>query len=484
MSIRLQRSLPLNAKFGFHYGHFAQLPTIEEFFRFQSRLPHLKNQFYALDIADIMPLLTKADGCVFELEIPVLGFTDPALDYDVNPWFAIPIALNGFVANAQYPELSCAQVWAKDLVDNQYPLLQDKMGRVDYEQIYQHLSTRFFTTLNSVFYRYTQAQILEGKDLVKLPQGEHYQNKILLFLSRAKIPFKLKILIRNKEGIEIFRNELYLSVPQESEVSVETNSQWRGMSDNGTLQIDYRVLDKAKLESAQRVILHILLPENKGLKWMLSGSAEWTSTHEEKQSCLTQYFGLTTEATLDVVKQLIPFHYFRQQIIKAQQKNTNLQHLPINDFSASEDAVQMLYQHIMSGILNRSIPIYSLSEYIKNKRKIYESLEQININQWSLSDQIVFKHYLFQLSFGPITLERVLDSLDACLSFGSTHIEGSIIVKTSGVALAKKPKITAKLEILTRSQVFPLDNGFVFDPYDPTDLTAKYEGSKLKGKNL
>ncbi|MCS5707313.1 hypothetical protein CC99x_000185 [Candidatus Berkiella cookevillensis] len=484
MSIRLQRSLPLNAKFGFHYGHFAELPTIEEFFRFQSRLPHLKNQLYALDIADVMSLLNKAHGCVFELEIPVLGFTDPALDYDLNPWFAIPIALNGFVANAQSPELSKAQVWVKDLVDNEYPLLQDKMCRVDYEQIFQKLSTGFYTTLNSVCYRYTREQILEGKDLAVLPQGEYYRNKILLFLPKANIAFKLKILIRNKEGIEVFKNELYLSAAQENEVSVETKSQWRGMSDNGTLQIDYCVSEKSKLEGAQHVILHLLLPENKGLKWMLFGSSEWTTTHEEKQSCLTQYFGLTTQATLDILKQLIPYSYFRQQITKTKPKDTKGLSLPINDFSTSENAAQILYQYVMSGILNRSIPLYALSEYIKNKRKIYELLEQININHWSLSDQIVFKHYLFQLSFGQITAERVLDSLDSCLSFGPTHIEGSIIVKTSGVALAKNPNITAKLEVLTRSQIFPLENGFVFDSFAPTDLTIQHEDIRLKGKDL
>lgn len=484
MSIRLQRSLPLSAKFGFHYGHFAELPTIEEFFRFQSRLPHLKNQLYALDIVDIMSLLNKTHGCVFELEMPVLGFTDPALDYDLNPWFAIPIALNGFVANAQNPELSRAQVWVKDLIDNEYPLLQDKMCRVDYEQIFQKLSTGFYTTLNSVCYRYTREQILEGKDLAVLPQGEHYQNKILLFLPKANITFKLKILVRNKDGIEIFKNELYLSSAQEDEVSVETKSQWRGMSDQGTLQIDYRVSEKSKLDRAQQVILHLLLPENKALKWMLSGSSEWTTTHEEKQSCLTQYFGLTTQATLEILKQLIPYAYFRRQITKAKPKDPERSSLPINNFSASENAAQKLYQYVMSGILNRSVPLYALSDYIQNKTKIYEMLEQININHWSLSDQIVFKQYLYQLSVGQTTAERVLDSLDSCLSFGPAHIEGSIIVKTSGVALAKKPNVTAKLEVLTRSQIFPLENGFIFDSFSPTDLAIQHENIHLKGKDL
>lgn len=484
MSIRLQRGLPLSAKFGFHYGHFAELPTIEEFFRFQSRLPHLKNQLYALDIRDVMPLMNKVDACVFELEIPVLGFTDPALDYDLNPWFAIPIALNGFVANAQSPALSKAQVWVKDLVDNEYPLLQDKMCRVDYEQIFQKLSTGFYTTVNSVCYRYTREQIVEGKDLVVLPQGEHYQNKILLFLPKTNITFKLKILVRNKEGIEIFKNELYLSAAQEDEVLVETKSQWRGMPDHGSLRIDYRVLEKNKLEHAQQVILHLLLPEQKGLKWKLSGSSEWATTHEEKQSCLTQYFGLTTQATLEILKHLIPYSYFRQQIKKTNLKDTERFSLSINDFSVSENAAQRLYQYVVSGILNRSIPLYALSEYIKNKKNIYKILEQININHWALSDQIVFKHYLYQLSFGQITVERVLDSLDSCLSFGPTHIEGNIILKTSGVALAKKPNVAAKLEVVMRLQTFPIQNGFAFDSFAHSDLAVQHENSHLKGKNL
>ena len=453
MLIKLQRNVPLDAKFGLHFGRFAQLPTTEEFFRFQTLLPDLKYRLQALDISSAIPFLKRGKDSQLVIEIPVLGFTDPVLDYDVNPWFALPIVINGFVANAQQQSLSSAQIWFKDLMAQSYPLVFDPMKRIDYKTIAAQLKKNLYSTLQSITYAYTRSQVIDGEHLEPLPQ-KNYKNKILLCLPQVQMPFKLKIFVL-ENARECFQQELFISPTVMNELEPEIQASWKGIAKSGTLEINYSVKDNVNIQQAQQAKFDLLLPQKKNLKLMLQDTQEWFTIEQGKPFYLTQYYGLSTTALSTILQALIPFDYFFQAIKKWARKESEFKSYRYNDYAKNTKAACLLYQYLLSGFINRSIPIYALTEYVKNKKKIYEILNQININQWDLSDQIVYKQYLYCLCSKKISFDSILDGLDYYLSFGNTPIEGNITIKTSGVSLPKNPVLTSSITLSPYPNAFP-----------------------------
>lgn len=478
MSIKLQKNVPLDAKFGLHFGRFSELPTTEEFFRFQTLFPHLKHRLYALDIGPVIPLLQKDNTYQLAVEIPVLGFTDPALDYDVNPWFAIPLAINGYVAQAERQHLSRATVEVKDISGQVYPVFVDDIARIDFGQIAQTLQRPFFSTLCSIRYLYSASTILNGTDLAPLPKIEDYKNKIILCLPKAQMPFKIKLIVIHQHE-ERLKQELFISPIIEQTIKPEISTNWRGTALEGVLHIGYRAANHYALSQAQYGALHLSLPHKNKLKLMVNGSLAWISTTKDKTFTLTQHYGLSTAALAAILKQLIPFDHFYQRLQKGFSVKQEAIQEYMNRYDANVAAAGVLYQQLLSGVINRSVPLAGLEPYVKKRKNIYAVLNALNMNAWPLADQIVYKQYLCGLAIAPRGVDGLLDDLDRQLCFGLNALEGELQIHTSGVSLSKKPSVQARLDLFPLAQMYPLPELLV-DSSQIQDESTRISVKKVK----
>lgn len=455
MLSELQRNVPLDAKFGLHFGRFAQLPTTEEFFRFQTLHKGAKYRLYNLDITPVLALIEKNHHFKLALEIPVLGFSDPILDYDINPWFAVPLAINGYVACANNQAQSCGGAVFQDLMDNRFSLKTDAGGCIDFEQMANEAKTPIFSTLKAIQYYYSYEQLLKGQGLEPLPKSSQFKGKITLCLPKVQRPFQLKLLVLNKKEI-CFTHKLFIAPKVETEINTNVKASWQGSTTQGELEINYSIPDNYALQQAQNATLQLRLPRKKNLKLMMAGTLDWISTSQDKNACMTQYIGLGEHAFLDLVMHLIPFDYFCEQLDKNTNKKNKGLSESINPYHVNATAKETLYQYILSGVMNRSVPLYALTDYMKNASQVYQRLNSFSIKHWRTADQIVFKNYLCSLSSNKRSASEIFDDLDAMLSFGVTSLSGTLKIKTSGATLASKPKVHANIVIEPLPQEYPL----------------------------
>lgn len=456
MLSKLQRNVPLEAKFGLHFGRFATLPTIEDFYCLQSQSPQATHRLHAIDISTYLPLLKEYPHYELALEIPTLGFSDLLHGYDINPWFAFPIAINGFVAQADAAEPFRAKVILTDITNQKYSYQVNKESVADYEAMANQQAKPIYSAIKAIQYCFGGAQIIYGEGLSALPNLKEFQNKLVLYLPRVQCPMSLKVTVLDKKRA-IITNEITLAPKQVLEVTPVVQAKWAGSKEQGELNIQYHVVKDASLQYIQSATLHLTFPNQKGLKLLLHGEQSWLTTHHNKTSRLTQYIGLSQVAMADLLQQIVPFEHF-ESILLSDTQNTSrggLRH--VNDYTSCQSSRQQLYHYLLSGVLNRSVPLCALSDYFVEDKKLAHILPNMNIASWPLSDQLVYKHFLFGLPTTKMNCEYIIDEIDQLLSFGVSSVEGQLSIKTSGAKLPSAPKVLGQLILEPLPQNYPIE---------------------------
>jgi len=458
MSSNLQTNrlskVPLSAKFGLHYGYLGALPTLEELVHIKSLVKDFGYQLLSLDISSLITKVDKQRNATLQLSVPTLGFTDPAFDYEVTPWFAVPLVINGFVSKSDSLLSPVAQIYVTDIINNQYLLAFDTKGRVDYPTISVKQATPIYSTLQSIQYHYRINALSNNQALQQLSEKQ-YQGKILLLLPEKYSEFHIECtLLSDKEQVMV---KEYAVVPTlQQDTIIQTDAKWKGDKIRGSLQINYESLLGIKKSNAFEATLTISLPQAENLQYLLYGSKDWLSTHKNKMPCLTQYYGLSASVLFEILQVLIPYNSFCQNI-SSNTFSQKFESCPdINNYSKNSSETKVLYQYLLSGVINGSVPLYALKSKMDSDDDIFNALKALDIKKWSMHDQVVYQSILTSIEQVTLSTNIVWDTLDSYFSFGLGEVSGKLLLETQGVKLDKKPKISMVLKLNTECPSYPI----------------------------
>ncbi|MBI2792694.1 MAG: type I secretion C-terminal target domain-containing protein [Gammaproteobacteria bacterium] len=439
---QLHHHLNLCAKFGLHEGHFAELPSLMEYQQGKAVYGNSHNTWLSIDITSELALLGKNEGQELCVSVPMLGFTDPALDYSLLPMFAIPFSIHGLVALDENPGLSRAKVMARDIADNLYPLLTCPKGKIDYGLIDASLSGKpIFSHLKEITYIYNKSQLMEAQGLQSLTS----KTPVLeMLLSKSGMPFSLTLSVKdiNQKLLSIRKVDYKghsISLPRGQLLAL-----WQKDGLKNNLHIHYQTSQSKTLQEGYRARIDFDIPMQEGVEysWKQTGSSISKSS---KILRFTHYFGLSVKAFKRLAKCIIPFENFKNILLSQKQKTKIKSNL--NCYEKHQSVISILHEHLLQGIANQSIPLFALSPYFVQADKIQKELRSLDLNLFDKHDQFVIKQLYQFIDSNENTVLNFIDEVDRLLSMANQTIDTSFIVQTKSNNISSDTLISANLQI-------------------------------------
>ncbi len=359
-----------------------------------------------LDIRSELKAMPESDLSL-AVKVPTLGFSDPVFDFDMRPWFATPLAVNGMGATEDAQASKPAQLFGVDFMGNQYPLLLDANGFIDYQAIAQTMGEQsVYTTLEAVIYVYSQEQLVQGKDLQRL--GIDDLEGSMIFLPPTLVPEGFEITLGwfgedftpiRTEHVDVFQgsdgyfvNDITLS-HQQGEGQGELN-----------LVMDAQV-QPYRLPGQTQVRLEL---DANGIEGM---------PVKEGKILVEQSLGLTHQTTVKVLTALVPFHELAKSLAQTAPKQG------LNDFS-DPMVVESFYGKVIEGLANTSIPLMAMQPNFNDDDSLFEWAQNLDWNEIPQSDAQILSGWIEghadSLSF------ELSDAMDEMLSveqfYPQTHL--------------------------------------------------------------
>lgn len=469
MSLELQTYPALMSFFGLHQGHLGHLPTESQLRNIQKVAKTFAYQLVVLEINSLLQACNQKD-IEFELSVPMLGFTDPVYDFEAVPHFAIPLVVNNWISGRPSSKATF-KIAATDISGYQYPLQFDSAGRVDYTLITEIEEKPIFTTLQSLQYRMPMQQILTGKGLAML-SGDVYQNKLLMLLPKTYSPFLITCRLTQKQKA-IQQKEYIVIPPPISEETVKAKALWQGSQEQGELQISYAFHADVKQCRGIQGKLTLALPEANQAEMALLGQEQWWQNGAKKTQ-MTQYFGLSVEALYQILEQLIPYQNFVSKL-SSSTFVMPFRGMPCNDYDKNPKVTERLYQYLLSGVINQTVPLYALKSFTTPDEEDFTRIKEIDQSRWSTADQMVFSRVMDGIANTLPDIEIIWDTLDSYLSFGPGLTDGKLVLQTRGQALEQVFDLHADFKFFSRFNEFPVaqQKGFDLTSHAQQYLRAK-----------
>lgn len=432
---QLHHHLNLSAKFGLHEGHFAELPLLWEYQQGKAIYGNSSNTWLSIDITPELALLDKNEGQELSISVPMLGFTDPILDYSLLPMFAVPFSIHGLVALDNNPGLSRAKVIARDIADNVYPLLSNPKGKIDYGLIEASLSgSDIFSHLKEITYIYTRAQLIESQGLQPLTSRPPV---LEMLLSKSGMPFSLTLSVKDKNQNLLSKREIQYQGHSISLPRGQLLALWQNDGITNNLHIHYQTSQSQTLQEGYRARIDFDIPMQEGVEY----SCKQTGSSISKSSKIlrfTHYFGLSGKTYKMLAKCIIPFENFKNVLLNKKNKAKNRSNL--NCYEKHQAVISVLYEYLIQGIVNQSVPLFALSPYFVQADEIQKALQSLDLDLFDKHDQFVLKQlYQFTLNF--------IDEVDRLLSMANQTIDIRFIVQTKNNNISSDMLISANLQI-------------------------------------
>ena len=354
------------AKYGLQGESFATLPDSNGYHLFKQKASGL----VTLDIKKELAALTSATDTL-HITVPTYGFSDPLLDYSPIPRFGILLSINGFVANAQNDIAAKAHVFATDITGRRYPLLRNSANKVDYALIADRTKEpALFTTLSALTYVFYGDQLTKGLTQI---DSELTGTMECWLCYKPKTPLIFSLQVKNQQGQQKLKRELcyYPNVALPSKAT---------FSHNETINCQLKVSDPFVYFRS---------------RWVCD------LTHENTTLRLTHQAGLSYAATKALLEHLIPkeafFKLFAQKNTKQSIKNR---------YDLYPQYQALFYEHLISSILDQSLPLVALQEFFLQDAHRLDALEKLSEN-WDDHDKAVLKP-----SKRLASLDAFVDALD------------------------------------------------------------------------
>lgn len=446
---------PIEAVFGVHCQRLGTLPSLSQWRQINSYV-----QSYSpikLLTANILPelsILSEHPEYMLVVRVPTLGFTDPAFDYDLRPWFLTPVALNGYIAQTGVLEHSkVAQLWANDIAQNHFKLLFNQQGLLDYDKMGEIAASNvIFTTLQNIDYVYSLPTLL-GEGLEKLPEKEWqtYQNTLCFFpppIAAEKYKIELIVLNIKQEIIQkravsicsVSQGHLFVShfetlhtrSPQAK--SHDYLSIKAGMYVEQELPLS-RYGYKIKILGQAKINLGRLSAYTQPIPYHFRPGLDYITSKQiaQKPSDLYEYvlfFGLSFSA----IKQLIQIviskdKFFKNHLISSVQQSNQGKN-QYNNYYQHPDLLDNLYELVTEACAHKTIPIYALSESFELSAIIFSKLMNLDTSQWDRHDQWVFERMIYEQlpsvhkNYDPMEVGfEWVDTIDSLLNEHPTDID-------------------------------------------------------------
>ncbi len=400
-------------RFGLQGPSFATLPDSHEYGLFKQKASGL----VTLDIQKELAALQSATDTL-HITVPTIGFTDPLLDYSPVPRFGILLSINGLIANHKNDLGAKAQVFATDITGLQYPLLRNSNNTVDYGLIQErtHIS-HLFTTITAITYVFYADQL--SKNLSKL-DNEQLTGMLECWLCYLpQTPFIVSLQVKNGQGQEKLARELCYYPSSQLSKAV--------FSHNETIDCQASVSDPFTYYRSR-----------------------WVCDVQLKETVLrlTHHAGLSYAATRALLQHLLPqqtfFSRFMQQNTKQSIKNR---------YDLYPQYQEPFYEHLLSCILDQSLPLLALQDFFNEVAHKQDKLEKVS-EHWDFHDKAVLKSSLRLTS-----IAHFVDALDELISL-------------------KDPLLTAKLQpqFTQDAKVLNIEVKVALEDKDGrlNDMTAKW----------
>lgn len=422
--------LSCSAKYGFHQGKFAQLPTLEDYIV-------LKPNAWVIDIEPELTMLKENKHSQLCITVPCLGFSDPAFDYSLYPWFATPLSIAGLIATDNQC-LSRAKVIGTDINGVQYPLLMDHFGKIDYEKIESQLdNTPIVTSLKAISFIYTDAQILNGQGLMPLPNRSE---KLELMLARALPSFNITLTVFHQKQIILGKRECHYQTKHQAPKTF-LNVGYQNEGENQALKIQYQTRIKAHDFAHTRARLEIQVPMQDG---MIYRYGEHCQAGRGEALIINHYFGIGSLAKAILTESLIPKTHFIDKILE--KAHFSKKKLHVNAFAENAWHASQLYYELLKGLMNGSVPLCSLNEYFVDETTLKHHVQSISLGALDRQDKFILQTLKDQLK-KPHSKAGFVDALDKLLCLDPLKIDIEALLQLQGQKLSAHGDITAVLVV-------------------------------------
>ncbi len=446
---------PIEALFGLHFQRLGTLPNLSQWQQINSYIQSYSPiQLLTADILPEVKILTEHADYSLVVRVPTLGFTDPAFDYDIRPWFLAPVAFNGYIAKTGILEHSkVAQLWATDIAQNYFKLLFNQEGLLDYDKMSeQSQSDVIFTTLQHVDYIYSLPTLL-GEGLEKLPEKDWqiYQNTICFFpppLATKKYEIELIIVDTKQQIIQrrmisihsVSQRHLFVSHFETLHTRSIQPKNHDYLSIKAGMYVEQelplsRYGYKIKILGQAKINLGKLFSYTQPLPYHFRSGMDYMKTKHttQKQSNLYEYilfFGLSFSAIKKLIQIVVSKDkFFKNHLISSVQQNKDSKN-QYNNYYQYPDLLDKLYDLVTEACAHKTIPIYALSESFELSSIIFSKLMNLDTSQWDRHDQWVYERMIYeQLSslyknYDPMEVGfEWVDTIDRLLNEHPTDID-------------------------------------------------------------
>ncbi len=416
-------SMPMaQSQFGHHDPSFGTLPTYQDYHSMIAKIGGIEH-LIQIDVHEAIIALHAQKDALLKIKVPTLGFTDPAFDYDLRPWFATPFSINGFGANKEDIQASRPiKMIGEDFMGNQYPLLFNKEGLIDYEQIAAQTPGELYTTLKAIYYVYSAEQVLRGEGFTKLPMSPYHQGSLLMLPPETiKKPFGIEIDVL--VAGESVHQQLFEATFESDELYHINQFSLNTQAYDNSIQFDIFVETSAfKTLLPNQLAMTLEFPQLI-LQDGIAGFNQSDLSFEPLS--LTQYFGLSHDMLSKVIDVLIP----ESNLSHSFQSNT---HDSFNHFS-DPNVLKAFYQEIKQGIADSSVPVMALSDYFASAQDIKDQITALNSEPMSKADHDVFTNLMKSMFQEEDLAYHLADSLDQMLTLDQYYPQShfSFITKDS-----------------------------------------------------
>ncbi|MGD9590902.1 MAG: type I secretion C-terminal target domain-containing protein [Candidatus Berkiella sp.] len=414
-------------QYGLHACAFGAIPFINDYERFLQLQDQGEYRLFAINIQKELKLVKSNPNARLCISVPTRGFTDPLLDYVSKPLFAIPTLIDGAIAK-EFNTIH-ANVTVTDIAQNHYPLLKTKNSDISFEQIEKNLIDKKdrFTTLDQITFEFTAEQLVGDN------WDTRFSNKkdlLELLIPCSFTPFDFKIYVAQENKI-LRETTVHYPGTKLAVLKSKLMAIWQEGNQKSYLHINFKIAPHQHAARA-KVIIEVPLQSGVNYTWESAPSIKGKNS---KSIRFTQYYGLSANAFEKVICAIVNPSLFEARFMSCKKQKTEFR---FNRYDAHPELWHTLYDHIIQGVLNQSVPLFALSPYFASYDEIKNAMEEITWQYFDEHDQFVFKKLYEILITNTSNMIPFIDEVDRLLSLMPEYCETTLVLETMGKHLSNE----------------------------------------------
>ncbi len=238
--------------------------------------------------------------------------------------------------------------------------------------------------------------------------------------------FQMKVVKENK----VLSNRVitYTAVKENAPLG-KLMTLWQEGRQKSYLHINYK-LTPLKQVGRAKIVIDIPMQEDVNYTWE---SAPCVKGFDSKSLRFTQFYGLSVDAFKQVICAVISPMMFVTGFMSSESNKSSAD--SFNRYDIHPQLKLCLYEHVINGVLNQSVPLFALSPYFASFDEVKANLLNINWASFDDHDQFVFKKLYEILLTEECNVMPLIEEVDRLLSLHPEYCETTLVLETMGKAL-------------------------------------------------